>query len=109
MSELFVQLRDTFLCRPVQVDGAVFGILRTDEAEDTLEIFTFGMIYLHGETVDGTEHDTLTSSQKVYVTAQDPTSVANAQQLIQAVMDGKKLTEDEDGNVIVAPEEEVEQ
>ena len=47
-----------------------------------------------------------TGSQKVYVTAQDPTSVANAQNLIQAVMDGKQLTEDEDGNVIVAPEEE---
>lgn len=45
-----------------------------------------------------------TGSQKVYVMAQDPTSVANAQALIQAVMDGKKLAEDENGDAYVVEE-----
>ncbi len=40
-----------------------------------------------------------TGSTKVYVTTQDPTSIANAQNLIQAVTDGKQLKQDKKGNV----------
>ena len=43
-------------------------------------------------------------SQALYVTEQDADSVAQSQELINAVMDGKQLTKDEDGNVSVAEE-----
>ena len=47
-----------------------------------------------------------TGSQGVYVTEQDPTSVANAQALIQAVIDGKQLAEDENGDAYIVGETE---
>lgn len=49
-----------------------------------------------------------TGSQGVYVTEQDPTSVANAQELVQAVLDGKKLAKDENDNVYVDTTQETE-
>ena len=47
-----------------------------------------------------------TGSTQVYVMTQDPESVAHAQTLIQAVMDGKQLDKDKDGNVFVVEETE---
>lgn len=49
-----------------------------------------------------------TGSTKCYVMTQDPTSIANAQELINAVLNGQKLTKDEDDNVIVKAETETE-
>lgn len=46
-----------------------------------------------------------TGGTGVYVMTQDPTSVANAQQLIQAAMNGEKLAEDKDGEVYIVQEE----
>lgn len=46
-----------------------------------------------------------TGSQACYVMTQDATSIANAQELIQATLQGKKLKKDDDANVIIAPEE----
>lgn len=42
-----------------------------------------------------------TGSQAVYVTAQDATSIANAQELIQAVFDGKRLAKDKNDVVYI--------
>lgn len=46
-----------------------------------------------------------TGSQACYVMTQDAASIANAQELIQATLQGKKLKKDDDANVIIAPEE----
>lgn len=46
-----------------------------------------------------------TGSQACYVMTQDAFSIANAQELIQATLQGKKLSKDDDGNVIVVEEE----
>ncbi len=50
-----------------------------------------------------------TGSTEVYVMTQDPTSIANAQTLIQAVLDGKKLDKDEEDNVFVVESETTEE
>ena len=49
-----------------------------------------------------------TGATQVYVMTQDPVSIANAQELIQAVMDGKKLDKDDDDNVYVVESNELE-
>ena len=46
-----------------------------------------------------------TGSQACYVMTQDATSVANAQELIQATLQGKQLGKDDDGNVIIVEKE----
>lgn len=46
-----------------------------------------------------------TGGTQVYVMTQDATCVANAQELIQAVLDGKKIDKDKDGNVYVVETE----
>lgn len=64
-------------------------------------------IYKNTLTGSGATKGTYTTgSQGVYVTEQDPTSVANAQALIQAVIDGKQLAEDENGDAYIVGETE---
>ncbi len=50
-----------------------------------------------------------TGNARAYVMTQDEDSIENAKALINAVLDGKTLTEDEDGNVIVEGAEETEE
>lgn len=47
-----------------------------------------------------------TGATKCYVMTQDPTSIANAQELIKAVLNGQKLTKDKDDNVTIKVEAE---
>ena len=58
---------------------------------------------------DGSMPTYTTGSQAVYVMMQDPTSVANASALIQAVMDGKQLKKDKETGLVYVVEEETEE
>ena len=51
---------------------------------------------------DGSMQTYSTGGQYAYVMTQDEESIEHAKTLIQAVLDGKMLDKDEDGNVIVA-------
>ena len=50
-----------------------------------------------------------TGNARAYVMTQDEDSIENAKSLINAVLEGKTLSEDEDGNVIVEGAEETEE